>query len=39
MQEEIFGSVLLLIPFDDEETAVEMANETDMGLAAGVFTK
>ncbi|GMT17768.1 hypothetical protein PFISCL1PPCAC_9065, partial [Pristionchus fissidentatus] len=38
-KEEIFGSVLLVIPFDDEEKALRMANDTDMGLAAGVFTK
>ncbi|GMR40907.1 hypothetical protein PMAYCL1PPCAC_11102, partial [Pristionchus mayeri] len=38
-KEEIFGSVLLVIPFDDESEALRVANDTDMGLAAGVFTK
>ncbi|KAF8357954.1 alh-11, partial [Pristionchus pacificus] len=38
-KEEIFGSVLLVIPFDEESEALGMANDTDMGLAAGVFTK
>ncbi|GMS87448.1 hypothetical protein PENTCL1PPCAC_9623, partial [Pristionchus entomophagus] len=38
-KEEIFGSVLLVLPFDDESEAVRIANDTDMGLAAGVFTK
>ncbi|CAI4230530.1 unnamed protein product [Auanema sp. JU1783] len=38
-KEEIFGSVMLLIPFLSDEEAVIMANDTSMGLAAGVFTK
>uniref|UniRef100_A0A1I7XKL8 Lipase_3 domain-containing protein n=1 Tax=Heterorhabditis bacteriophora TaxID=37862 RepID=A0A1I7XKL8_HETBA len=37
-KEEIFGSVMLVIPFTTEEEAVEMANDTSMGLAGGVFT-
>ncbi|CAD6199348.1 unnamed protein product [Caenorhabditis auriculariae] len=37
--EEIFGSVLLLIPFETEEEALEMANDTKMGLAAGFVTR
>ncbi|KAK6042663.1 hypothetical protein COOONC_19832, partial [Cooperia oncophora] len=37
--EEIFGSVLLVIPFDTEEEALEIANDTTLGLAAGLFTK
>ena len=37
-QEEIFGPVLAVIPFDDEEEAIEIANDVDFGLAAGVWT-
>ncbi|CCD61886.1 Aldehyde dehydrogenase domain-containing protein [Caenorhabditis elegans] len=38
-REEIFGSVLLIIPFDTEDEAIKIANDTDMGLAAGLVTK
>lgn len=37
-QEEIFGPVLSLIAFDEEEQAIAIANGTDYGLVAGVFT-
>ncbi|WP_276357607.1 aldehyde dehydrogenase family protein [Cohnella caldifontis] len=37
-QEEIFGPVLCVIPFDTEEEAVRMANDTIYGLAAGLWT-
>jgi acyl-CoA reductase-like NAD-dependent aldehyde dehydrogenase len=37
-QEEIFGPVLSVIPFDTVDEAIEMANGTDYGLAAGVWT-
>ena len=37
-QEEIFGPVLVLIPYDDEEDAVEIANNSDYGLAAAVWS-
>ncbi|MBT3620268.1 MAG: aldehyde dehydrogenase family protein [Porticoccaceae bacterium] len=33
-QEEIFGPVLAMIPFDTEEQAIEIANDTPYGLAA-----
>lgn len=36
-QQEVFGPVLVIMPFDDEDQAVEMANGTDFGLVAGVF--
>jgi aldehyde dehydrogenase (NAD+) len=36
--EEIFGPVLSIIPFDDEDEAVRIANATVYGLAAGVWT-
>src|SRR5690606_22367105 len=35
-REEIFGPVLVMIPFDDEAEAVEIANDTPYGLAAYV---
>ncbi len=38
-QEEIFGPVQALIPFDDEADAVRIANGTDYGLVAGVWTR
>ena len=37
-REEIFGPVLAIIPFDTEEEAVEIANDTPYGLAAYVQT-
>jgi aldehyde dehydrogenase (NAD+) len=38
-QEEIFGPVLVVIPFDSEEEAIRIANDTIYGLAAGVWTR
>jgi (Z)-2-((N-methylformamido)methylene)-5-hydroxybutyrolactone dehydrogenase len=38
-QEEVFGPVLSIIPFDTEDEAVRIANGTIYGLAAGVWTK
>jgi betaine-aldehyde dehydrogenase len=38
-QEEIFGPVLVVIPFDSEEEAIEIANDTIYGLAGAVWTK
>jgi gamma-glutamyl-gamma-aminobutyraldehyde dehydrogenase len=37
-KEEIFGPVLSVIAFDDEQEAIRIANDTDFGLAAGVWT-
>lgn len=37
-QEEIFGPVVAVIPFDDEDDAVAIANGTPYGLVAGVWT-
>lgn len=37
-QEEVFGPVLSIIPFDDEEEAIAIGNDTKYGLAAGVWT-
>ncbi len=37
-QEEIFGPVVTLLPFDDEDEAIAIANSTGYGLAASVWT-
>jgi len=36
---EMFGPVMSLMPFDTEEEAIALANDTDFGLASGVFTR
>ena len=38
-QEEVFGPVLAVIPFDDEDEAVAIGNDVVYGLAAGVWTR
>lgn len=37
-QEEVFGPVLVIIPFEDEEEAIAIANDTPYGLAAYIQT-
>lgn len=37
-QEEIFGPVLVVIPFDDDADAIRIANDTDYGLSGGVYS-
>lgn len=39
LREEIFGPVLAIIPFDDEDDAVRLANDTEYGLVSYVFTE
>lgn len=38
-REEIFGPVLVVQPFDDEDEAINVANASEYGLAAGVWTR
>lgn len=37
-REEVFGPVLVTIPFSTEEDAIQIANDSDFGLVGGVFT-
>ena len=37
-RDEVFGPVLAVIPFDTEEEAIAIANDTDFGLAAGIWS-
>jgi acyl-CoA reductase-like NAD-dependent aldehyde dehydrogenase len=39
VREEMFGPVLSVLKFKDEEEAIRLANDTRFGLAAGVFTR
>jgi aldehyde dehydrogenase (NAD+) len=38
-REEVFGPVLAVVPFDSEEDAIRIANDSKFGLAAGVWTR
>jgi (Z)-2-((N-methylformamido)methylene)-5-hydroxybutyrolactone dehydrogenase len=38
VREEVFGPVLTVLPFDDEEHAIAIANDTSYGLVAGLWT-
>ncbi|WP_066910372.1 aldehyde dehydrogenase [Millisia brevis] len=38
VREEIFGPVAAIMPFDSEDEVVRLANDTEYGLAAGVWT-
>jgi aldehyde dehydrogenase (NAD+) len=38
-QEEIFGPVLVVLPYEDEDDAARIANDSAYGLAAAVFSR
>jgi succinate-semialdehyde dehydrogenase/glutarate-semialdehyde dehydrogenase len=39
MKEETFGPVLPIMPFDHDEDAIRLANDSEYGLAASIFTR
>jgi len=39
VKEEIFGPVMVVLPFDTEEEVIKRANDTPYGLSAGIFTQ
>jgi acyl-CoA reductase-like NAD-dependent aldehyde dehydrogenase len=39
VHDEIFGPVLAVIPFDGEEEAIRIANDTPYGLASGIYSQ
>lgn len=39
MTEEIFGPVVVLVPYDDEDEAVDIANDSEYGLGGAVFSQ
>lgn len=38
VREEVFGPVIVVMPYDDVDDAIRIANDTDFGLANGIFT-
>jgi len=38
-REEVFGPVTVVIPYDGDDAAIELANDSDFGLAASVYTQ
>jgi len=39
VQEEVFGPVLVVLPFDDEDEVISLANDNQYGLAASIWTQ
>lgn len=38
-RDEVFGPVLVVVPFDDDDEAIRLANDTEFGLAASAWTR
>jgi aldehyde dehydrogenase (NAD+) len=38
-QEEVFGPVLVIMPFEDDAQAVQLANDTAFGLVSSIWTR
>jgi len=38
-REEVFGPVVAVMPFDDEDDAIRLANDTEYGLSGSIFTR
>ena len=38
-REEVFGPVVAVLPFDDEDEAIDLANDTEFGLSGSIFTR
>lgn len=39
VREEVFGSVMSILTFDSEEKVIRRANDSELGLAGGIFTR
>lgn len=39
VREEVFGSVMSILTFDSEEEVIRRANDSELGLAGGIFTR